>query len=58
MLGDSQRSQKAKLEERAVSHLITSMDDLTLNSAYNSNMFKSPSSDRLTEVSHTRAHAQ
>ncbi|XP_038558260.1 dual specificity protein phosphatase CDC14AB-like isoform X1 [Micropterus salmoides] len=49
LLGDSQRSQKAKLEERAVSHLITSMDDLTLNSAYNSNMFKSPSSDRLTE---------
>ncbi|XP_059197548.1 dual specificity protein phosphatase CDC14AB [Centropristis striata] len=37
LLGDSQRSQKAKLEERTVSHLITSMDDLSLNSAHNSN---------------------
>ncbi|XP_034386770.1 dual specificity protein phosphatase CDC14AB isoform X2 [Cyclopterus lumpus] len=37
LLGDSQRSQKAKLEERAVHHLITTMDDLTLNSAHNSN---------------------
>ncbi|XP_073332408.1 dual specificity protein phosphatase CDC14AB isoform X1 [Pagrus major] len=57
LLGDSQRSQKNKMEERAVSHLITSMDDLTLNSAHNStnsahnnsNMFSSPSSDHLTE---------
>ncbi|XP_054458712.1 dual specificity protein phosphatase CDC14AB isoform X2 [Anoplopoma fimbria] len=37
LLGDSQRSQKAKLEERAVSHLITTMDDLSLNSTHNSN---------------------
>ncbi|XP_068581580.1 dual specificity protein phosphatase CDC14AB [Cebidichthys violaceus] len=37
LLGDSQRSQKAKLEERVMSsHLITSMDDLTLNSTHNS----------------------
>ncbi|XP_075935167.1 dual specificity protein phosphatase CDC14AB isoform X2 [Anarhichas minor] len=37
LLGDSQRSQKAKLEERVMSsHLITSMGDLTLNSAHNS----------------------
>ncbi|KAM6939103.1 dual specificity protein phosphatase CDC14AB [Lycodopsis pacificus] len=37
LLGDSQRSQKAKLEERVMSsHLITSMDDLTLNTAHNS----------------------
>lgn len=59
LLGDSQRSQKNKTEERAVSHLITSMDDLALNPAHNptnpahnnSNMFRSPSSDRLTDVS-------
>ncbi|XP_041791529.1 dual specificity protein phosphatase CDC14AB isoform X1 [Chelmon rostratus] len=56
LLGDSQRSQKTKLEETAVSHLITSMDDLTVNSAHNNansshnnNMCRSPSSDRLTE---------
>uniref|UniRef100_A0A665U626 Cell division cycle 14A n=1 Tax=Echeneis naucrates TaxID=173247 RepID=A0A665U626_ECHNA len=30
LLGDSKRSQKAKLDEKVVSHLITSMDDLTL----------------------------
>lgn len=36
LLGDSQRSQTAKLEERTVSHLITNMDDLTLNPAHNS----------------------
>nr|XP_046247987.1 dual specificity protein phosphatase CDC14AB isoform X2 [Scatophagus argus] len=57
LLGDSQRSQKTKLEERVVSHLITSMDDLTLNPAHNStnsahssNMCISPSCDRLTET--------
>ncbi|XP_070817554.1 dual specificity protein phosphatase CDC14AB isoform X3 [Chaetodon trifascialis] len=57
LLGDSQRSQKTKLEERAVSHLITSMDDLTVNSAHNStnpahnnNMCRSPSCDHLTEA--------
>ncbi|XP_040896996.1 dual specificity protein phosphatase CDC14AB isoform X2 [Toxotes jaculatrix] len=37
-LGDSERLKKAKLEERAVTHLITTMDDLTLNPAHNSNM--------------------
>uniref|UniRef100_A0A8D3CKQ3 Cell division cycle 14Ab n=1 Tax=Scophthalmus maximus TaxID=52904 RepID=A0A8D3CKQ3_SCOMX len=36
LLGDSERSQKAKLEERAVSNLITSMDDLNLNSCRSS----------------------
>ncbi|XP_078102857.1 dual specificity protein phosphatase CDC14AB [Sander vitreus] len=36
LLGDSHRSQKAKLEERTMSHLITNMDDLSLNSAHNS----------------------
>lgn len=36
LLGDTQRSQKAKMEERTVSRLITTMDDLTLNSAHNS----------------------
>ncbi|XP_047192776.1 dual specificity protein phosphatase CDC14AB isoform X2 [Scophthalmus maximus] len=50
LLGDSERSQKAKLEERAVSNLITSMDDLNLNSAHNGNMCRSPSSDHLQEV--------
>ncbi|XP_051231563.1 dual specificity protein phosphatase CDC14AB isoform X2 [Dicentrarchus labrax] len=57
LLGDSQRSQKTKLEEKVVSHLITSMDDLTLNSAHNSNLCRSPSSDRLTEVSHTQSES-
>uniref|UniRef100_A0A8C9ZMT4 protein-tyrosine-phosphatase n=1 Tax=Sander lucioperca TaxID=283035 RepID=A0A8C9ZMT4_SANLU len=36
LLCDSHRSQKAKLEERTMSHLITNMDDLSLNSAHNS----------------------
>lgn len=54
LLGDSQRSQKTKLEERAVPHLITSMDDLTLNSshnytnsAHNRSVHRSPSYDLL-----------
>ncbi|XP_018518155.1 dual specificity protein phosphatase CDC14AB isoform X2 [Lates calcarifer] len=46
LLGDSERSQKAKQEERAVSHLITSMDNLGLNPAHNSNVNRTPSSDR------------
>ncbi|XP_076582977.1 dual specificity protein phosphatase CDC14AB isoform X1 [Chaetodon auriga] len=57
LLGDSQRSQKTKLEERAVSHLITSMDDLTVNPAHsptnpahNNNMCRSPNCDHLTET--------
>uniref|UniRef100_A0A3B4ZQM8 Dual specificity protein phosphatase CDC14A-like n=1 Tax=Stegastes partitus TaxID=144197 RepID=A0A3B4ZQM8_9TELE len=45
LLGDSQHSQKAKLEDRAVPHLITSMDDLTLKPTHNSNVCRSPSSD-------------
>lgn len=57
LLGDGQRSQKNKVEERSVSHLITSMDDLALNPVHNptnpahnnSNMCRSPSTDRLTE---------
>ncbi|KAM9849187.1 dual specificity protein phosphatase CDC14AB isoform 2-T2 [Aulostomus maculatus] len=56
LLGDSKRSQKAKLEERVVPHLITCMDDLTLNpfsnstnSAHNSSVHRSPSSDHLQE---------
>lgn len=63
LLGDSQRSQRTKLEERAVSHIITRMDDLTLtpthnttSSAHNSSMCRSPSSDRLTEVTHIHIH--
>nr|XP_020464743.1 LOW QUALITY PROTEIN: dual specificity protein phosphatase CDC14A [Monopterus albus] len=46
LLGDSERSQKTKQEDKAVSHLITSIDDLTLNSAHNSNMCRSSSSDQ------------
>ncbi|GLD68664.1 dual specificity protein phosphatase CDC14A isoform X1, partial [Lates japonicus] len=49
LLGDSERSQKAKQEERAMSHLITSMDDLGLNPAHNSNVNRTPSSDCLHE---------
>ncbi|KAM3620218.1 uncharacterized protein V6R79_019836 [Siganus canaliculatus] len=49
--GENQRSQtKTKLEERTVSHLITSMDDLTLNPAHHSIMGSSPDYDRLTET--------
>uniref|UniRef100_UPI003AAAD893 dual specificity protein phosphatase CDC14AB isoform X3 n=1 Tax=Centroberyx gerrardi TaxID=166262 RepID=UPI003AAAD893 len=55
--GDSQRSQKAKLEERAVPRLITSMDDLTISpahnitsSAQNTTICRSPSSDQLLET--------
>uniref|UniRef100_A0A667YH05 Cell division cycle 14Ab n=1 Tax=Myripristis murdjan TaxID=586833 RepID=A0A667YH05_9TELE len=35
LLGDSQTTQKAKLEERAVPRLITSMDELTISPALN-----------------------
>uniref|UniRef100_UPI0037E7B23A dual specificity protein phosphatase CDC14AB isoform X1 n=2 Tax=Semicossyphus pulcher TaxID=241346 RepID=UPI0037E7B23A len=52
LLGDSQRSQKAKLEERAVPQLINNMDDLTLNPAHistNSAHNNIMSADRLTE---------
>ncbi|KAM7387855.1 hypothetical protein PAMP_024067 [Pampus punctatissimus] len=49
LLGDSQRSQKAKVEERAVPNLITSMDDLTLNPAHNSNINRSQNSNHLQE---------
>ncbi|XP_062251731.1 dual specificity protein phosphatase CDC14AB isoform X1 [Platichthys flesus] len=47
LLGDSERAQKIKLEERGGSHLITSMDDLNLNSAQNSNTSRSTTSDLL-----------
>uniref|UniRef100_A0A3P8TTF7 Cell division cycle 14Ab n=1 Tax=Amphiprion percula TaxID=161767 RepID=A0A3P8TTF7_AMPPE len=56
LLGDSQRSQKGKLEEKAVPHLITSMDELTLKPNHNSNVCKSPSSDYLHEVNTYRIH--
>ncbi|XP_029355201.1 dual specificity protein phosphatase CDC14AB isoform X2 [Echeneis naucrates] len=49
LLGDSKRSQKAKLDEKVVSHLITSMDDLTLKPAHTSYMHSSPSSNHLQE---------
>ncbi|XP_074524442.1 dual specificity protein phosphatase CDC14AB [Halichoeres trimaculatus] len=51
LLGDSQRSQKAKQEERAI-QLISSMDELTLSSAHNpTNSAHNSiiSSDRLNE---------
>ncbi|KAF7642488.1 hypothetical protein LDENG_00257100, partial [Lucifuga dentata] len=54
--GDSYRSQKAKLEDRAVPHLIAGLDDLTIspthnntNPAHNTNICRSPSSDQLQE---------
>ncbi|XP_026201585.1 dual specificity protein phosphatase CDC14AB isoform X2 [Anabas testudineus] len=50
LLGDSELSQKAKVEERAVSHFITSMDNLTLNSTHNSDMCRPPTSNRLHEM--------
>lgn len=57
-LGDNQHSQKAKQEERAMPHLITSMEELTLNSTHintnpNGNLSRSQSSDQLHEVGHT-----
>ncbi|XP_024114346.1 dual specificity protein phosphatase CDC14AB isoform X2 [Oryzias melastigma] len=47
--GDSQRSQKMKLEDKGMPHLITSMDELSLNSTRQSNMNRSQSSDHLQE---------
>lgn len=57
-LGDNQHSQKAKQEERAMPHLITSMEELTLNRTHintnpNGNLSRSQSSDQLHEVGHT-----
>lgn len=58
LLGDNQHSQKAKQEERAMPHLITSMEELTLNPTHintnpNGNLSRSQSSDQLHEVGHT-----
>lgn len=57
-LGDNQHSQKAKQEERAMPHLITSMEELTLNPTHintnpNGNLSRLQSSDQLHEVGHT-----
>lgn len=57
-LGDNQHSQKAKQEERAMPHLITSMEELTLNPTHintnpNGNLSRSQSADQLHEVGHT-----
>lgn len=57
-LGDNQHSQKAKQEERAMPHLITSMEELTLNPTHintnpNGILSRSQSSDQLHEVGHT-----
>lgn len=59
-LGDNQHSQKAKQEERAMPHLITSMEELTLNPTHintnpNGNLSRSQSSDQLHEVGHTHS---
>uniref|UniRef100_A0A3Q1GBC8 Cell division cycle 14Ab n=1 Tax=Acanthochromis polyacanthus TaxID=80966 RepID=A0A3Q1GBC8_9TELE len=55
MLGDSQRSQKAKLEEKVVPHLITSMDELTLKPNHNSNSELTDSGPVLTQGDKLRA---
>lgn len=59
LLGESQHSQKSKLEEKGMSHIITNMDELTLSpthntasTAYRRPMFGTQSSDSLTEVTH------
>uniref|UniRef100_A0A3Q3BJE4 Cell division cycle 14Ab n=1 Tax=Haplochromis burtoni TaxID=8153 RepID=A0A3Q3BJE4_HAPBU len=57
-LGDNQHSQKAKQEERAMPHLITSMEELTLNPTHintnpNGNLSRSQSSDQLHEGDQT-----
>nr|XP_057928691.1 dual specificity protein phosphatase CDC14AB isoform X2 [Doryrhamphus excisus] len=60
LLGDNQRAQKSKTEERTVPHLIASMDDLTLNttnSAHNSSIQPSSSSDCLLESNVTERSA-
>ncbi|KAM4548332.1 dual specificity protein phosphatase CDC14AB isoform 1-T1 [Odontesthes bonariensis] len=48
--GDGQRSQKAKLEEKAVPHLISSMDELSLNSTHSGGVLRSQSADHLHEA--------
>ncbi|KAM8888717.1 dual specificity protein phosphatase CDC14AB isoform 1-T2 [Synchiropus picturatus] len=50
--GDNQRTQKAQQEERAMPHLITSLDNLSLNSTHNitnGNIHRSAGPDRLHE---------
>ncbi|KAM3876413.1 dual specificity protein phosphatase CDC14AB [Diretmus argenteus] len=49
LLGDGLRSQKAKMEERVVPHLIASMDDLNITPTHNTTICRSPSSDKLQE---------
>uniref|UniRef100_A0A3Q0SZH6 Cell division cycle 14Ab n=1 Tax=Amphilophus citrinellus TaxID=61819 RepID=A0A3Q0SZH6_AMPCI len=62
LLGDNQHSQKAKLEERGVPHLISSMDGLTLNPTHiitnpnhNSNIELTDSGLSLTQGDKLRA---
>ncbi|CAG5862680.1 unnamed protein product [Menidia menidia] len=47
--GEGQRTQKARMEEKAVPHLITSMGELSLNSTHSSSIVRSLSSDQLQE---------
>ncbi|CAJ1059532.1 dual specificity protein phosphatase CDC14AB isoform X1 [Xyrichtys novacula] len=52
LLGDGQRSQKAKLEEKAMPQIITSIEELSIKTTYNSKNSAHNSvlsSDRLTE---------
>lgn len=63
LLGESQHSQKIKLEEKGMSHIITNMEELKLSPTHStaSTAYKRPvcgtqSSDSLTEV--CTAHTQ
>ncbi|KAJ0065737.1 hypothetical protein NL108_017568 [Boleophthalmus pectinirostris] len=52
LMGDTLRSQKSKTEDRGVSHLISSLDDLNLNptnAQHNANLNKSLGPDRILE---------
>lgn len=53
MMGDTQRSQKTKLDDKPLPRLITSLDELTLNpknSGQNANLSKPQGSERIQEV--------
>lgn len=52
MMGDTQRSQKTKLDDKPLPRLITSLDELTLNpknSGQNANLSKPQGSERIQE---------
>ncbi|XP_055077195.1 dual specificity protein phosphatase CDC14AB-like [Periophthalmus magnuspinnatus] len=52
LMGDTMRSQKSKMEDRGMSHLISSLDELNLNpinAQHNANLNKSLGPERIME---------